>query len=385
MKKIIIILILLSTCACKTKTTSGDNLSFIETTFEYGDVKYLNEIIENTNINYQNEQIDTTKLGDNEVMVTYLLNDTSYSQKLEYTVVDTTEPLIWLSGSYSVTVGYTGNIKEDILCADNADRAPDCYIEGNYDLNTVGSYNLKYVAIDNAGNKESIDFVLYVKEKSTSSSQGGNTVRTEISDIISKHKNNKTQIGIDVSRWQEQIDWEQVKNDGIEFAIIRLGYQKGFNAEYELDPYYLDNIKGALENGIKVGIYFYSYATSTSDAIDQANYVIENIKEYDVTLPIAFDWENFSYWNGLELNLLDIRLISNAFQDTIKKAGYTPVQYGSKNYLRAFWNPVKYDTWLAHYISQTDYEENYVMWQLCDNGKVNGINGPVDIDILYLD
>lgn len=387
MKKIVLLItIILISCSCDRAVLTNNNLSFSKNSFEYGDFVYLKDIVDNIDVEYENILIDTSKLGDNSMMISYKLNNESHKERFTYLVEDTTEPLIWISGSHTITVGYEGDIAKDILCADNADRTPNCYIEGKYDVNAPGSYKLKYVAVDASGNKEEADFVLHVREKSTgSSSSSSNSKRTELSDIIENHKNDKTQIGVDVSRWQGEIDWEKVKNDGIEFAIIRLGYQKGFNEDYELDPYYLDNIKGALANDIKVGIYFYSYATSIDEAIEQANYVLDNIKDYNVTLPIAFDWENFSYWNGLELNLLDIKLITNAFQDTIKKAGFTPVHYGSKYYLRAFWNPVKYDTWLAHYINETDYEESYVMWQLCDNGIVDGINGPVDLDIFYLD
>ena len=144
------------------------------------------------------------------------------------------------------------------------------------------------------------------------------------------------------------------------------------------------NIKGALENNVEVGIYFYSYATNAKEGRKQARYVLENIKDYDVTLPIAFDWESYNLWNELEISLFDLQSAANAFHDEIKTAGYTPIHYGSKNYLNAFWEPIKYDTWLAHYTNkQTDYDKDYTMWQLCNNGLVDGIKGDVDINVYY--
>ena len=326
-------------------------------------------------------------MGNQTIFVQFEKDNQLFKEKYSYTVVDTTEPLIWLSGSYSITEGFDGDLAKKIICADNQDKTPKCYIEGEYDVNKVGSYKLKYIAEDNVGNSEEVNFTLYVKKKSTTSGSSTSSVprvRTDINDVIKKYKNENTMIGIDVSKYQGDIDWDKVKAAGIEFAMIRLGTQWYFGEEYIIDPYYKKNIESALASGIEVGIYFYSYATDAEEGKKQAQYVLENIKGYDVTFPIAFDWESYASWNELGISLFDLQSASNAFQDEILKAGYRPIQYGSKNYLNAFWQPIKYDTWLAHYtINQTDYDKDYIMWQLCNNGLVDGINGDVDINVYY--
>ena len=102
-------------------------------------------------------------------------------------------------------------------------------------------------------------------------------------------------------------------------------------------------------------------------------------------MPIAFDWENWNSFNDYNLSFFGLTDMAHTFLDTINKAGYEGLLYSSKNYLERIWLPTKYDTWLAHYTKKTNYEGNYKFWQLCDDGRVDGINGAVDIDILYLD
>jgi GH25 family lysozyme M1 (1,4-beta-N-acetylmuramidase) len=191
-------------------------------------------------------------------------------------------------------------------------------------------------------------------------------------------------IGIDVSKYQGDINWQEVKNAGIEFAMIRLGL--GYEDVTKMDEKYLQNIKGALENDIKVGIYFYSYATTMEEINLQTDFVLKNIKDYDITFPIVYDWENFKGWNEYGISLFDLRYQQEMFLKPFKEKGYQVLQYGSKNYLRNFWEPIKEDIWLAFYIREgqtQDFEKPIKMWQICNNGRVPGIIGDVDIDIYY--
>ncbi|MBE6148537.1 MAG: hypothetical protein E7167_03480 [Firmicutes bacterium] len=388
MKKIMIILIIfLSSCKASTKpSVSVDQLQAKENEFEYGSLIKLEELFNNKDLIFVDTYLDTSFIGEKTVFLEFEHNNQLFKEEYTYNVIDTTEPLIWLSGSYSITEGFDGNLAEQIICADNHDRNPNCYIKGDYDVNTPGKYKLTYIAEDDYGNKESVDFTLYVNKKSntTSNNVSTNHTRTDINNVIKKYKTDETMIGIDVSKYQGDIDWAKVKAAGVEFAMIRLGTQWYFGEEYIIDPYYKKNIEEALANGIEVGIYFYSYATDAKEGKKQAQYVLDNIKGYNVNFPIAFDWESYSSWNSLGISLFDLQSASHAFQDEIKKAGYKPVMYGSKNYLNAFWQPIKYDTWLAHYtINQSDYDKEYIMWQLCNNGLVDGINGDVDINVYY--
>lgn len=246
-------------------------------------------------------------------------------------------------------------------------------------MNTVGSYPLTYQVTDSNGNIESVNFTLNVKNKSNTSYT---STYTYFEDVIEAHKKNNTKIGIDVSKWQGDIDFNKIKQAGVEFIIIRVGTGLGFNEASTEDVYFRQNIEGAIKAGIPVGIYYYSYATTKEEAKEQALWVIDLIKDYKIDLPVAFDWESWSYFNGLNMSLHDINEVADTFAKTIEDSGYESILYGSKYYLQNIWDEDK-PVWLAHYTSKTNYEKEYKIWQLCDNGKIDGINGYVDINIMY--
>ena len=333
-----------------------------------------------------NNKIKTNELGKVEVEFIYLNSDEKKRKGVfEVEVKDLEEPLIWLSNSYSVRVGDDVNLEDEILCADNYDSNPSCKITGDYDLNTAGNYSLVYEAEDSSGNKESVDFALYVYEPRSITSGGSSSevTYTDFKEIVNSHKTDDTLVGIDVSKWQGAIDFSKVKEAGAEFVIIRVGHQNGVGGEYILDPYFKRNIKEAIDTDLEVGIYFYSYADSKREARKQAEWVIKQIKDYDITLPIAFDFESFTSFNIMNLSLYQLNEVAESYFSTLEDAGYDTMLYGSKNYLNAIW---KYNTnkvWLAHYTDETDYDKDYMMWQLCQDGVIDGINGFVDIDILY--
>ena len=365
---------------------SGFTLNDDLTVNVYSDVKVKDFIKDIDGEVGDNNKIDTTELGKVEVEFIYLNSDDRKRKGVfEVEVKDLEEPLIWLSNSYSVRVGDDVNLEDEILCADNYDSNPSCKITGDYDLNTAGNYSLVYEAEDSSGNKESVDFTLYVYEprEVTGGGSSSEVTYTDFNDILEEHKNDDTLVGIDVSKWQGAIDFSKVKEAGAEFVIIRVGHQNGVGGEYVLDPYFKRNIRKALDNKLKVGIYFYSYADSKKEAKKQAEWVIKQIKDYDITLPIAFDFESFTSFNIMNLSLYQLNEVAESYFSTLEDAGYDTMLYGSKNYLNAIW---KYNTnkvWLAHYTDKTDYDKDYMMWQLCQDGVIDGINGFVDIDILY--
>ena len=333
-----------------------------------------------------NKKINTDKLGTVEVEFIYLNKDNKKRKgTFKVTVKDLEEPLIWLSNSYSVRVGDDVNLEDEILCADNYDSNPSCKIKGDYDLNIAGSYSLEYVAEDNSGNKESVDFTLHVYEPKNVTGGGSSeeVTSTDFNAVLEEHKNKDTLVGIDVSKWQGAIDFSKVKDAGAEFVIIRVGHQNGVGGEYILDPYFKRNIKEALDNKLKVGIYFYSYADSKKEARRQAEWVIKQIKDYDITLPVAFDFEAFTSFNSMNISLYQLNEVAEAYFSTLEENGYDTMLYGSKNYLNAIWIYNTNKVWLAHYTDKTDYDKDYILWQLCQDGVIDGINGFVDIDILY--
>ena len=352
----------------------------------YSDVKVKDFIKDIDGEVIDNNKINTIELGTVDVEFIYLNSDGKKRKgTFEVLVKDLEEPLIWLSNSYSVRVGEEVNLEDEILCADNYDSNPSCKITGDYDLNTAGNYSLVYEAEDSSGNKESVDFTLRVYEprEITGGGSSNEVTSTDFNAILEEHKNDDTLVGIDVSKWQGAIDFSKIKKAGAEFVIIRVGHQNGIGGEYVLDPYFKRNIKEAIDNDLEVGIYFYSYADSKKEARKQAEWIIKQIKDYDITLPVAFDFESFTSFNSMNLSLYQLNEVAEAYFSALEDKGYDTMLYGSKNYLNAVW---KYNTnkvWLAHYTDKTDYDKDYIMWQLCQDGVIDGINGFVDIDILY--
>ena len=331
-------------------------------------------------------KIDTTKLGVKNIEFDFI-NDDNIRLKYNYDIqiVDTVKPLVWLSNTYSVRKNSDINLTEAILCGDNYDSNPNCYIEGNYDLSVVGDYPLVFKAEDSSGNIKEVNFTLSVYEPSYNSSSNQSTTQnhTYFNDVISNYKTQNNKIGIDISEWQGDVDFDKLKKSGVEFIMIRVGYSKGKDGEYVLDEKFKQNIKGANKANIPVGVYFYSYADSSKKAQKDASWVLKQIKGYDIDLPIAFDWEEWSSFNKYHLSFFGLTNMAEDFFKVVEKSGYKGMLYSSKTYLENIWFDTDYDIWLAHYTSQTNYSKDYKMWQLCSDGKVDGIYGNVDIDILY--
>ena len=331
------------------------------------------------------KRIDTTKIGKQKIEFEYINDD---GIKLECScdieVVDVTPPVIWLNSSYNVNVGSTISLVDDILCGDDYDSDPVCEVVGEYNMNEEVSYDLVFKATESSGNVTEQEFTLNVRVPSGGSSSSSSRTRTDFADVIREYKSESTEIGIDVSHWQGDIDFDALKEAGVEFIIIRVGTADGIDGDYVLDRKFIQNIEGANKVGIPVGIYFYSYADTKERAIADANWILEQIEGYDVDLPIAFDWENWSFYNDFNLSFFGLTDMANSFLSVFEDAGYEGMLYSSKNYLERIWLDTNYPIWLAHYTSQTNYEGDFDFWQLCNNGRVDGIDGDVDINIRYL-
>ena len=331
--------------------------------------------------------IDTTDIGKKKIEFEYI-NDDNIKVKYNYeiNVVDNGAPLIWLNNSYTVNVGSDISLTDKILCGDDTDPNPTCEVIGEYNMNEAGTYPLVFKATDNSGNVTEKEFNLIVREpKSSGTSSGSVSTKTLFSEVVDAHKTENTEIGLDISKWQGDVDFNALKEAGVEFVIIRVGTSSGINGENLVDSKFEQNINGANKAGIPVGIYFYSYANSEDRAISDALWVVEQIKDYKVDLPIAFDWENWSFYNEFNLSFFGLSSMADSFVKTVRDAGYEGMLYSSKNYLEDIWFKGDYPVWLAHYTTKTNYEGDYEFWQLCNNGRVAGINGDVDINIRYLD
>ena len=335
----------------------------------------------------ENPKIKTTKIGKYKLKFKYYIPEEKITvpYEIEYEVVDSIPPIISMINSKTVTVG-TKEIESSLFCGDNYDSTPNCFIEGNYDLNTVGEYKLTYKGIDSSNNEVKKDFTLYVKPKTTGGSVNNNTTRskTYFTDIVKNYKTENTKIGLDVSHWQGNINFQKVKDAGVEFVYIRIGRGNGIGKEFVMDSKFKQNIEGFNSVGIPVGLYFYTYAASKQDAIKEAKWIVENIKDYKVDLEIAFDWENWSFYRDFNLSFYELTEVAKAFNKELAKHNYQGMLYSSKNYLENMWFEVDFPVWLAHYTKQTSYQGKYKVWQICDNGVVDGIpDNQVDINIMY--
>lgn len=350
----------------------------------YSDVM-LSDLITSMNGHLiKDKKINTDKLGSYEVVFDYINDDdikVNYSFSIN--VVDKTPPMISKPNVYNVNVNYDGNIEKDLFCGDNYDDNPKCYIEGEYDISKIGKYNVTFVGVDSSNNESRHNFVLNVREKPKSSTSNNNSF-VKFSDLVGKYKTDKTKMGIDISHWQGNIDFQKVKEAGVEFVYIRVGRGNGIGGEYVIDKKFEENIEGFNKVGIPVGVYFYSFANSVQDATEEAKWVLQHIKNYDVDLEIVFDWENWSSFQEFDLSFKKLTDLASSFGKVVKNKGYQAMLYSSKNYLENVWYPVDFPVWLAHYTDNTDYSGEYKVWQLCNNGRVDGIDDNlVDIDIMY--
>jgi len=197
-------------------------------------------------------------------------------------------------------------------------------------------------------------------------------------------------VGIDVSSYQGDIDWQRVKDFGIEFAMIRVGFRGYVYDNIKTDECFEKNIKGALGAGIKVGVYFFSQAISEEEAAEEAAFVIGAIKDYKIDYPVVFDWEVIAH-SDARTDDVSVRTLSDcavAFCDAVERHGYTPMVYANKRLAIFKYDLSKlknYDFWVADYNLVPTFFYKFEMWQYSEKGVVDGIEGFVDLNLCFVD
>ena len=195
--------------------------------------------------------------------------------------------------------------------------------------------------------------------------------------------------GVDVSKYQGNIDWNKVKASGIEFAIIRVGYRGYGTGVLVEDSTFRQNIKGATAAGLKVGLYFYSQAINETEAVEEASMVISLCQGYNISYPIYFDTEKVAGDTGRADNISRAQRTANAvaFCETIRNSGY---KAGVYSYASWFYNQLNmaslspYSIWIAQYRDQLSFDYNYDIWQYSSTGTVPGIPKPTDMNVSKL-
>lgn len=353
------------------------------------DNKLFQELITDKNVDILNkdEEINTDTIGRKKYTLEIKYNKKKYFYIMSVKVIDVTPP-VFISAPSTVTTTVM-NIAypcDRAIYGDDYDDHPSCTTEGEYDIENPGTYHLNYVLADQSGNTTTRKVDLKVVEYGSKSTSNNNSTPAYIqfSDVVSKYKNDNTMIGIDVSKWQGNIDFEKVKNAGCEFVIIRIGVQAGKDYEYKMDGNYKTYIQDAKKAGLKVGVYLYNTSLNYNDGVKAAKWVIDALDGEKLDYGVAYDWENYQYFMEYGVSLHTLSMGYQGFKNTLEKAGYESHFYASKFYLENFWMGIDEPVWLAHYISETNYGGKYYMWQRTGSGKIDGINdNAVDIDIMY--
>lgn len=197
-------------------------------------------------------------------------------------------------------------------------------------------------------------------------------------------------MGIDVSEFQgEEIDWKQVRESGVEFVIIRLGYRAyGETGELVADAMFDNNIKGAIDAGLDVGVYFFSQAVSAAEAVEEAEFVLDYIKPYKIAGPVVYDTEEIQ-WDTARTDdntKQDFTNYCKVFCDTVKAAGYEPMIYSNMKWMALTLDMSElsgYDFWYADYHETPQCPYDYQIWQYSESGSVPGINTNVDLNLWF--
>ena len=236
-------------------------------------------------------------------------------------------------------------------------------------------YGIAYAPIDKSLAENEIDF-------------------SKISEINGRKEYTDTEkfdvkTAVDVSSYQGYINWNSVAADGVDCAIIRAGY-RGYSAgDVVTDSYFHTNIRGALDAGLEVGVYFFSQAITVEEAIAEADFILSKISGYNVTLPIVFDMEEISNAEARanSLSAKEVTDITVAFCERIKQAGYTPMVYGNIEWMCDKMELERIDgyaKWFAQYTPKPFFPYDIYAWQYTESGKVNGISTGADLSLIFI-
>ena len=370
--------------------------------------------ISNDKYKVKNESfdLDTTTIGEHTYTIKLKKGLKTYLHDVAYTVKDDEDPIFIKEPPATITF-YVNEVDEDklqelkdsIVYADNYDPEPKLSFKGEVDFNTVGEYNIVTTVTDSSSNVKSKTTTITIKERPVETEESKEEKVEEkenaeededdgklaFEDQILKYRGENTYVGIDVSKWQGEIDFNKVKEAGVEFVILRLGVMKDKDTPLAKDNTFDVNFKNAKKAGLKVGVYVYSEADTVEKAIENAKFVEENVKAQDLDFPVAFDWEFWKKFHTLKINIHRLQEMYEAFRGELTKNGYSTMLYSSQSYLKNnLWGDyTNYNVWVARYnenppeLPENEYE--YIMWQNSCTGKVDGIAGDVDLDVFFFE
>lgn len=248
--------------------------------------------------------------------------------------------------------------------------------DGKHTLLTYADGTEEWVLINPYLERSSIDFTKLKKK----------------ADKMSYYENGKkaSYVGVDISKYNGDVDFRLLRESGVDYVMIRLGARGYGSGEIILDEKYTDYMAKAAEAGLDVGVYFFSQAITPAEAVEEANFVIQNLTNYKITYPVAFDMEYVQNDKARieSLSRAEKTEVAKAFLDTVKNAGYTPMIYGTKEWLIKeidLTALTEYDVWLSQQKDVPDYPYQFQMWQYTTEGSISGINGDADLNISFVD
>lgn len=297
---------------------------------------------------------------------------------------------VLLNPTYSVNT----NTVEKIEPSTNVLKDEDVweYLDGIEDTKNIGNHKdvvlpevevekLEVVVSSEKTKKEDPTKVLKEQE-----AVKGKSKQVSAQKAVQTYETNETSFGIDVSTWQGKINWKKVKESGVSFAMIRVGFRGMDSGKIVLDNKFKDNMAGALANNINVGVYFFSMAKNAQEAREEAAWVYSMIKDYDITYPVAIDTEIFNRNRLAGVSYSTLTNNALEFSKYIKSKGYTPMIYSYMKALTDYFDTAKFSgqrIWLAQYNDKVTYKGKYHMWQYTSDGRVPGISGRVDMNVAY--
>ena len=364
--------------------TIQNRLIEIEPYTVYGD----NEVLKNVSINEGELQIesnlDIRYAGDYYVNV-IAADKYGNTSSDSYTVLvkDHEKPFLLETGDGALVRRWSHfDVNDVISYGDNVDPDPKLTVEGYVNTNYLGKYPIHATLTDASGNSTSWSFTVEVV--STMPSYEEDDEYYDFDDFIDDYKIEGRKVGIDVSEWQDDIDFNKVKKAGCEFVMMRIGF--AHDGVLTLDKEFKANIRKAKEVGLPVGIYYYSHDKSEEEVLSVLDQIFKELDGESLELPIVFDWENFLDYQNYHISFHDLNKLYDVFEKEVKAHGYEPMLYGSRFYLTNVWrNTEKRPIWLAHYTYWSNYEGPYRIWQRCSWGKIDGIDPAVDFDVMFIE
>lgn len=288
---------------------------------------------------------------------------------------------------------------DEIMMQENDDAADDQPMPEKEDVTGISPSEEEGRGTDlGDSQEESNDEQPDPQDSNMSTEEGTEVDVTELLSSGSVAETNQVTIGIDVAKYQGTIDWTQVASSGIDFAMVRVGYRADASREICADTNAKYNMQEASANGIKIGAYFFSTATTVDEAKEEANWVADYISQYQITYPVAYDCEGFDQPDSAQYSLTNAQRtdIAIAFLQEIYNRGYTPMFYSSMAEMsgNAKWDTTRiegtYRIWVSQYPStpypqtaKSSYGGTHAMWQYTNRGTVAGISRPVDVNVAY--